>query len=88
MSHTGFIPSFSALVQPLTCLLRKNTSSRWTEAEQQAFEAVKQVFLKSDLLKHPDNALPFIVESDVSDFALGGVLLQRDENELLRPVAF
>jgi hypothetical protein len=37
---------------------------------------------------HPDPAKPFIVETDVSDFALGTILFQFGIDGLLHPVAF
>jgi hypothetical protein len=36
----------------------------------------------------PDESKPFILETDASNFAIGGVLSQLDDSESLAPVAF
>ncbi len=36
----------------------------------------------------PDSSKPFEVETNASDFAIGGVLRQRDANGRLHPVAY
>ncbi len=45
-------------------------------------------FTSAPILIHPDPAKPFIVETDVSDFALVAILSQFGIDGLLHPVAF
>jgi len=45
-------------------------------------------FTFAPILIHHDLAKPFIVETDVSDFALGTILSQFGIDGLLHPVAF
>jgi hypothetical protein len=45
-------------------------------------------FTSAPILIHPDPAKPFIVETDVSDFALGTILSQFGIDGLLHPVVF
>jgi hypothetical protein len=45
-------------------------------------------FTFAPVLIHPDLANPFIVETDVSDFALGAILSQFGIDGLLHPIAF
>ena len=40
------------------------------------------------ILAHFDATKPVIIETDASDFAIGAVLSQRDEEGRLHPVAF
>jgi len=40
------------------------------------------------ILAHFDAQRPVIIETDASDFALGAVLSQKDEENRLHPVAF
>jgi hypothetical protein len=42
----------------------------------QAFERLKADLLGCKILRHPDFNLPFIVQTDASNFALGAVLTQ------------
>ena len=40
------------------------------------------------MLVHPDRTRPFQVEADASDFAIGAVLSQLNDDGTLHPVAF
>jgi hypothetical protein len=75
-----FIKDFSKLATPLT-----NTTSeqfkvknwQWLDLCEKAFEALKQKFTTALVLWHYDLTLPIIVVMDVSNFAIGAVLLQK-----------
>ena len=47
------------------------------------FEALKYALTHAPVLYLPDFNLPFIVETDASDFSVGGVITQADQ-----PVAY
>ena len=79
--------NFSKLTQPLTSLLRKDTSWNWSDACKKAFESLKTAFLSAPILRHFDPQLPIIIETDASDYSYGAVLSQRDADSV-RPVAF
>ena len=85
--YRRFIPNFSKIVRPLTLLLRKNSQFRWTDEESTAFETLKSSFTSAPILHHADPTIPFIVETDASDYALGAILSQYHDNHL-HPVAF
>jgi hypothetical protein len=53
-----------------------------------AFDTLKMAFTSAPILIHPDPAKPFIVETDVSDFALGAIPSQFGIDGLLHPIAF
>ena len=55
---------------------------------QSSFEALKSAFTTEPLLAHVDPGQPFIIETDASDFALGAILSQHQDDGLLHPVAF
>jgi transposase InsO family protein len=86
--YRRFIKNYADIIKPLTKLLKKKTIFAWTEFQQTAFQHLKDQFQRSSILTIPDTTKPFEVETDASDFALGGVLSQRDDNNVLRPVAF
>ena len=72
-------------MQPLIQLTRKDTPFLWTPAAHNAFDALKAAFLSAPVLVHQR---PFQFETDTSDFAIGTVLSQPDDNGTLHPVAF
>jgi hypothetical protein len=86
--YRKFIANYAELAQPLTRLLCKDTIFEWTQKEASAFAAIKEAFLRSDILAHPNNTKAWIVETDASDFALGAVLSQYNSDNNLVPVAF
>ena len=49
---------------------------------------MKMAFIIAPILVHPDFTKAFYLEIDASDFALGAVLSQMDEDKELHQVAF
>jgi len=88
--YRKFVKDFAKLAKPLKDLEHAN-HYEWTPACQQAFELLKEKLVSKPILAHPnfsDPNRPFILDTDASDWALGGVLsqIQADGNE--HPVAF
>ena len=79
--YRKFCPNFSAVVEPLTQLLRKNTQFIWMEPCQLAFEKLKAMLQSAPVLSVPDFNRPFKIAVDASDVAAGAILLQEDHNE-------
>jgi len=78
------------VAKPLTELTKKEKGKEWAwnqEAEA-TFKDLKHRFTTAPILAHFDPAKPVMVETDVSDFALGAILSQRDKEGRLHPVAF
>jgi len=69
-------------------LTRKDEKWRWEEAQQKAFDELKQVFTTKPVLAAPDLDKEFRVEADASNYATGGVLSMKCSDEKWRPVAF
>ena len=86
--YRSLISHYSDLAQPLTVLLKKGAEFLWSPKKQSAFEMLKNAFVSSAVLVHPDENCPFILESDASDFAIGAVLCQESKEGIIRPVAF
>jgi len=61
---------------------------KWTTKCKQAFNDLKHRFITALILAHFNPNLKCIVETDSSDYALGGVLLQYNKNGELCLVAF
>ena len=62
---------------PLTVLTSKKAKWKWTEVEQQAFEAVKTAVAKNTLLEYPDFNEKFEIHTDASKHQLGAVISQK-----------
>ena len=84
--YRRLIKDYASITAPLTKLLQKDAS--FTDFPIPAFESLKSAFCHPTFLPHPNEKKPFVVETDASDYAIGGILSQyNDENELC-PVAF
>ena len=74
--YKRFIKGYSKRVSPLTNLLKKDNSWDWSMQCQMAFEGLKEAISTESVLRFPDLDLPFEVQTDSLDRALGGVLVQ------------
>ena len=83
-----FIKDFSAIARPLTHLTSDKIPFVWDPGAQLAFDSLKRAFTSAPVLLRPDPSKQFFLETDASDFALGAVLLQVGEDEVLHPVAY
>ena len=81
--YRRFISGYSKKTTPLTELLKKGVVWNWNKDCEDAFENLKRAVMENPVLTLPDVTKPFEVQTDASDFALGGVLLQEGH-----PVAF
>ena len=86
--YRHFIHHYTHKCKPLLELLKKDVHYEWTPARQAAFDVLKAEFTKEGFLIHPDRSKQFILTTDASDFALGGVLSQDDGKGEVRPVGF
>ncbi|KAH9752508.1 Endonuclease [Citrus sinensis] len=81
--YRRFIKGYSAKAALLTDMLKKNRTWHWSEECQRAFEELKKAISEEPALALPDHTKPFEVQTDASDFAVGGVLMQEGH-----PIAF
>jgi len=87
--YRRFIPGFASLAHPLNVLLRKNTKFTWSSETQKSFDEIKSKFSSSPVLAYPDREIPFMVETDSSNFAIGAILSQTSpKDNKVHPVAF
>ena len=82
------IDKFSKIVAPLTNLTRKGHVFEWTPECQQAFELIKDKMTKALVLCRADMSREFILETDASLTHVGAVLMQRDQDGLLRVIGY
>ncbi len=75
--YRKFIKNFAKIATSLTNLLKKSSGTyEWDEACNEAFETLKGILLKTNVLKLPDFDKDFEIHPDAFDFAIGGVLVQ------------
>jgi hypothetical protein len=86
--YRRFIRGFSQIAKPLNTLLKKDVKWSFGNAEQAAFEKLKKLICEEPVLIQPDQTKQFEVEVDTSNYAVGAVLMQRDDKNILHPVAF
>lgn len=85
--YRKFVKNFATIAKPLTQLLKNVSVFLWSDAQQKAFQELKEVLMKNPLLQYPSFSEPFIVTTDASNVGIGGVLSQlKDSNDL--PVAY
>jgi len=86
--YRWFIKNFATLAKPLNMLTRKEEKWKWEGAQQKAFEQLKGIFTTRLLLVAPNLDKEFRVEADASNFATGGVLSIKCNDNKWRPVAY
>jgi transposase InsO family protein len=86
--YRRFVRNYAKIAAPLQELTRKDIPFVWTEKRQAAFEQLKEKMCTAPVLRIPDVTKPFRVVTDASDYAIGAVLEQQDENGKWHPCAF
>jgi hypothetical protein len=87
--YRRFIQDYSRVARPLTELTKSSAKDwSWNPEAEHAFQELKNRFTSAPILAHFDPQKSVIIETDASDFALGAVLSQRDQENRLHPVAF
>ena len=85
-----FIENFAEIAVPLTNLTKKGDPTRvsWTNACEHDFSKLKSFLKSPPVLRPPHCDNLFILQVDASDFGVGAILSQLDEEGLEHPVVF
>ena len=86
--YRRFIKNFTRIAAPLHVLVRKEQKWKWEQEQEEAFGKLKVVFTTELILAIPDINREMKVETDASDYAMGGVLLTKCKDRKWRPVVF
>src|ERR1700722_20023044 len=81
-----FIRNYADHARPLTSLTG-NAEFSWTPEQQESFDKLKSLITSSPILVSPNPELPYRVEADASEGAIGAVLSSR-QGEKWHPVAY
>ena len=71
-----FIEKYSLLARPLLDLTKKSTDWHWGEAQENAFQLLKQKMCTRPVLVQPDFDKRFYLQTNASGYGLGAVLSQ------------
>ena len=74
-----FIANFSQVTHLLHLLTKKDQEYVWEEAQQQAFQELKNRLTSSPVLQLPDLSKPFSMQTNTSKLGTSTVLLQKDD---------
>lgn len=86
--YRRFIENFSSIVFPITETLSTKKKFIWTPEANIAFKKIKVLLSSSPVLVNPDFAKKFFLHCDASDYGIGAVLVQLDNQGQEKPVAF
>lgn len=76
-----FIKNFSAIISPLTRLLKKNIAFKWGHEQNIAFQDLKKHLVNSDMLSFPRYEWQFRLSVDTSSRGIGYMLYQHDPDD-------
>jgi hypothetical protein len=85
--YAKFLPNLATIAEPLHRLTKKNTSWKWGDEEQQAFQKMKELLSTEEVLVHYDPTLPLGLSCDASSVGVGAVLFHRFPDGSERPIA-
>ena len=74
--YRKFIKNFAKLVRPLVDLTKKGRQFIWSDECERVFTKLKECFSSPDILAYPLDEGDYILDTDASDMAIGGVLSQ------------
>ena len=85
--YRKFIRGFSTIASPLTDITKSDNAFTWSPKQQLSFDHLKRAITSAPVLQLPNQSLKWILYTDASGFAVGGVLCQPVEDSL-KPVIF
>ena len=74
--YRRFVPGFADLAEPLVALTGKDVPFVWRPACTTAFVSLRDALVRAPVLAFPTETGPYILDTDASNFGLGGVLSQ------------
>jgi len=85
--YKDFIPQYSQITRPLHDLTKNKVQWHWDYPQSNAFRLLKELFISYPVLRNPDPAKRYVLDTDASQFAVGATISQEypDGNH---PIAF
>src|SRR5579863_7951642 len=86
--YRRFIKDYAIISRPMVDLTCKDILFNFGDKERASFEALKAAFTTAPVLQYPDQDREFRLETDASEFAVGGVISVKCDDSEFRPVAY
>jgi len=86
--YRRFVKDFAEIARPMHRLVQEQERWNWGAEQEEAFRRLKEIFMSEPVLAASDLDKEMRVEVDASDYATGGVLSMKYEDERWRPVAY
>ena len=83
-----FVQNLAEITKPLRDLLKKENDWVWGLAQEDAFNKIKKLISSTPVLQHYNPNMPTRVSADASSYGIGGVLMQKDEKGVWKPVFY
>ncbi len=71
--YKRFIKSYCVITAPLQELLKKSTHFRWDDEQEDDVVKLKEALCKAPVLAYPNPDVPYIMDTDASNLAIGAV---------------
>ena len=82
------LPSYAQVAEPLYKLTRKNQPFVWGPEQQKSFETLKELLGSNSVMAYPQINQPYKLYTDACGYAIGGILVQEDENGIERVIQY
>ena len=79
--YRRFIRNYSDIARPLYNLTKKKHKFMWTVDCSQAFQTLKRKLLCAPIMSYPQDKGLYVLDTDASGYAIGGVLSQMQEDD-------
>ena len=86
--YRKFIKNCADIQRPLINLTKKNVKFEWTCECQKSFEKLRDALISAPVLMIADANKHYLLHTDASDYAMGAILMQEDENGDYHPIAY
>lgn len=79
--YRRYVKGFANIAKPLTRLTEEKRIFEWNSDCQAAFEELKRTLVSAPILGYPRSEGKFVLDTDASNMAIGGVLSQLQDGE-------
>ena len=86
--HRRFIKDYAIISHPMVDLTCKDVIFNFGDKEKALFKALKAAFTTVPMLQYPDQDHKFRLETDVSEFTIGGVISIKCDDGKFRPIVY